>query len=133
MVEQLAEMLAEKMDGISIMKRIIISLSLLSLIFSCAEKVVPEVQKPELVEQGEYQSVTMVIPQISFDDEEPMTKINLDLGSMKYLWAEKDSVGIFPDLGSQIYFSMAEGVGQSVATFDGGGWALMSGSSYYSY
>ena len=127
------ETLAEKMDGISVMKRVIISLSLLSLIFSCAEKIVPEVQKPELIEQGEYQSVTMVIPPISFDDEEPMTKINLDLGSLKYLWAEKDSVGIFPDLGSQIYFSMAEGVGQSVATFDGGGWALKKGSSYYSY
>lgn len=121
------------MDGISIMKRILISLSLLSLVFSCAEKAVPEVQGLEPVEQGEYESVTMVIPPISFDDEVPMTKINLDLGSLKYLWAEKDSVGIFPDLGSQIYFSMAEGVGQSVATFDGGGWALKRGSSYYSY
>ena len=125
--------LVETLDGIKAMKRIIISLSLLSFMFSCAEKAVPEVQKPEPVEQGEYRSVTMVIPPISLDDEEPMTKINLDLNSLMYLWAEKDSVGIFTDLGSQIYFSMAEGVGQSVATFDGGGLALKKGSSYYSY
>ncbi len=115
------------------MKRIIISLSFLSLGISCTEKVSSESYIPEKLEQGEYQSVTMEIPPVSFDDDAPMTKINLDLNSLKFLWAAKDSVGIFPDLGSQIYFSMAEGVGQSVATFDGGGWALKKGSSYYSY
>ena len=115
------------------MKRIIISLSLLSLGISCTEKVSSESYIPEKLEQGEYQSVTMEIPPVSFDNDAPMTKINLDLNSLKFLWAAKDSVGIFPDLGSQIYFSMAEGVGQSVATFDGGGWALKKGSSYYSY
>lgn len=119
------------MAGMNSMKKIIISLSILLLIFSCAKTNDPRVYEP--VDQVEYQSVTMVIPPISFDNEEPMTKINLDLGSLKYLWAEKDSVGIFPDIGSQIYFSMAEGVGQSVATFDGGGWALKRNSSYYSY
>ena len=120
-------------DGMSNMKRIIISLSLLSLGISCTEKVSSESNIPEKLEQGEYQSVTMEIPPVSFDDDGPMTKINLDLNSLKFLWAAKDSVGIFPDIGSQIYFSMEEGVGQSVATFDGGGWALKKGSSYYSY
>ena len=56
--------LVETLDGIKAMKRIIISLSLLSFMFSCAEKAVPEVQKPEPVEQGEYRSVTMVRPPI---------------------------------------------------------------------
>ena len=118
-MEQLAVMPAEKTDGMTSMKRFIISLSLLTLICSCAETVAPEVQFPEPVGQEEYQSVTMVIPPILFDEDEPMTRINLNLSSLKYLWAEEDSVGIFPDMGSQIYFSMAEGVGQSVATFDG--------------
>lgn len=121
------------MDGMTNMKRVIITLFTLSLIFSCVKNPDLEVQMQDQDNYGEYQSVTMVIPPIEFDDKEPMTKINLDLSSLKYLWAEKDSVGIFPDLGSQIYFSMAEGVGQSVATFDGGGWALKRGSSYYSY
>lgn len=115
------------------MKKIVISISILSLIFSCVKSADPEAQVQDQNNQEEYQSVTMVIPPISFDDEEPMTKINLDLASLEYLWAERDSVGIFPVFGSQIYFSMAEGVGQSVATFDGGGWALKKGSSYYSY
>ena len=119
--------------GTSNMKRIILSLSLLSLVISCTEKVSSGLNIPEKLEEGDYRSVTMEIPPVSFDDDDPMTKINLDLNSLNFLWAAKDSVGIFPDLGSQIYFSMAEGVGQSVATFDGGGWALKKGSSYYSY
>ena len=117
----------------SSMKKIIMSLSALLLIFSCVKNTDPEAHVQDQDNKGEYQGVTMVIPPIAFDYEEPMTKIDLDLGSLKYLWAEKDSVGIFPDLGSQIYFSMSDGVGQSVATFDGGGWALKRGSSYYSY
>ena len=104
-----------------------------SALLSCVQKATPEIHAPERDEPGEYKSVMMVTPPISFEDGEPATKIGLDLNSLKYLWAEKDSVGIFPDKGSQIYFSMAEGAGQSTATFDGGGWALKKGSSYYSY
>lgn len=130
---QLAETLVVKMDGMINMKHILSFVILLSIVISCNEKLTPEVDSSEIFDQREYDKVTMVIPPLSFDDDEPMTKISLDLVSLKYLWEEKDSVGIFPDLGSQIYFSMAEGVGQSVATFDGGGWALKRSSSYYSY
>ena len=73
-------------DGMSNMKRIIISLSLLSLGISCTEKVSSESYIPEKLEQGEYQSVTMEIPSVSFDDDYPMTKINLDLNSLKIVW-----------------------------------------------
>ena len=124
---------AEKTDGTTNMKRILSLALLLSTIISCNENLSTELDTPEVADNKEYDKVTMIIPPLSFDDDEPMTKINLDLTSLKYLWAEKDSVGIFPDLGSQIYFSMAEGVGQSIATFDGGGWALKRTSSYYSY
>ena len=127
------EMRVEKADGMSSMKRIIISLVLLPALISCVQKATPEIHTPEGDEQGEYKSVMMVIPPMSFEDNEPETKIGLDLNSLKYLWTDKDSVGIFPDKGSQIYFSMAEGAGQSTATFEGGGWALKKGSSYYSY
>ena len=55
-MEQLAVMPEEKTDGMTSMKRFIISLSLLTLICSCAETVAPEVQFPEPVGQEEYQS-----------------------------------------------------------------------------
>lgn len=51
----------------------------------------------------------------------------------QFQWSDKDTVGIYPDSGSQIYYSMAEGAGTSSATFDGGGWGFRSGAVYYSY
>lgn len=51
----------------------------------------------------------------------------------KFTWSEKDTVGIFPDQGSQVYFSMAAGSGTNTASFDGGGWALRSSSTYAAY
>lgn len=112
------------------MKRIIIPLLL--LIASCTERVDIDAPLSEQVDQGEYQRVTMVIPPMMFD-EEPMTRIDLDFNKMVFLWSEKDTVGIFPDLGSQIYFSMDKGVGSRIVEFNGGGWALKKASSYYSY
>ena len=42
-------------------------------------------------------------------------------------------IGIYPNKGSQIYFTIEDGAGSSSATFDGGGWALKQNASYVSY
>ena len=48
-------------------------------------------------------------------------------------WEATDTVGIYPDQGAQVFFSMEDGVGSNVASFNGGGWALRQASTYYSY
>lgn len=53
--------------------------------------------------------------------------------TMSLVWAEKDTIGIFPSTGFQVAFSMAEGAGQKNATFTGGGWGLKSSSTYSAY
>ena len=53
--------------------------------------------------------------------------------SVSFAWEVTDTVGIFPDKGSQAFFSMESGAGTSSASFDGGGWALKQGTSYISY
>lgn len=50
-----------------------------------------------------------------------------------FFWEASDTVGIYPNTGSQIFFAMTDGAGSSTAIFDGGGWAFKSGSTYYSY
>lgn len=51
-----------------------------------------------------------------------------------FAWEATDTVGIFPDLGSQVYFLIDESsVGKSSASFDGGAWALKQNSTYVSY
>lgn len=83
---------------------------------------------------AEYESVVMVMPQMGFEDSEEATKNVAIIGSeVNFVWSVTDSVGIFPDAGSQIYFSMASGAGQVSAAFDGGGWALKKNAEYYSY
>lgn len=61
------------------------------------------------------------------------TSFNITLQGAEFQWAENDTVGIFPEKGSQVYFSMSAGSGTKTATFDGGGWALKSSSRYAAY
>lgn len=63
--------------------------------------------------------------------EDPATKTILD-GS-NFTWGATDTVGIYPDTGSQIYFTMQNGAGTSSVTFDGGGWEFKQNAVYYSY
>lgn len=67
----------------------------------------------------------------NFIEADSPTRTILD-GST-FMWAANDTVGIYPNAGSQIFFAMAEGAGTNSAVFDGGGWAFRSGSVYYSY
>lgn len=61
------------------------------------------------------------------------TCFNITPQGAEFQWAENDTVGIFPEKGSQVYFSMSAGSGTKTATFDGGGWALKSSSRYAAY
>lgn len=64
---------------------------------------------------------------------EPATRTNIDASTLSFTWAEDDVIGIFPEVGDQVYFPMTEGAGTKVAAFDGGGWALRSSYSYSAY
>ena len=97
-----------------------IPMAILLLVSSCS--------KQEASQASENISVRFIVERIT-DAEQ--TKSAYDGG--EFQWSEKDTVGIYPDSGSQIYFSVSEGAGTSSVTFDGGGWGFRSGSVYYSY
>ena len=97
-----------------------ISMALTLLAGSCSKQ--DDLQTPDNI------SVRFVVQQIT-DSE--LTKSAYVDG--RFQWSEKDTVGVYPDSGSQIYFSMSEGAGTSSAIFDGGGWGFRSGAVYYSY
>lgn len=87
------------------------------------------------IQDGHYKRIVMIMPDSEVDSDKPLTKNTAVVGTsgVDYVWDASDVVGIFPDSGSQLYFSMESGAGQKEAAFDGGGWALKEGSSYYSY
>ncbi len=67
-------------------------------------------------------------------EDMPATRTQLAaLGQGEFIWSATDTVGIFPDDGAQVYYSMTGGAGANSAQFDGGGWAFKPGSVYYSY
>ncbi len=53
-------------------------------------------------------------------------------GTFKDLWAEGDTIGIFPSQGGQVEFPLTE-YGTISANFDGGGWALKPSYTYSAY
>lgn len=83
----------------------------------------------------EYTRLRMFTTPATIEDDSVQTKIDVDWGAseINFPWAATDVVGIFPASGSQLYFSMANGVGTNYASFDGGGWALIRTADYYSY
>ena len=54
-------------------------------------------------------------------------------GDLQLVWAESDTIGIFPSTGMQVAFPMASSAGTKNATFDGGGWGLKSSATYSAY
>lgn len=58
---------------------------------------------------------------------------NETYSSYQFLWSAQDTVGIYPDAGSQIYFTMVGGAGAGTAEFDGGAWSCKDGHEYRSY
>ena len=61
------------------------------------------------------------------------SSVVVDNAGVNFLWAANDTVGIFPNKGSQAEFAMEEGVGMQTATFNGGGWALKHSATYSAY
>lgn len=76
-------------------------------------------------------SLVFSIDPYILSEEGPATRTALEGTSFK--WAPGDTVGIYPNTGSQVYFELTAGEGASSAEFDGGGWAFKSSSVYYSY
>lgn len=113
------------------MKQITYLLFPLALSFSaCSDKeVVDVVQYPN---DGFVHTVEFVSPVL--EEEFGETRGLTYTGSgVPFAWAETDVVGIFPDRGDQISFSMADGVGTTSAILDGGAWALKSDALYGAY
>lgn len=107
------------------MKRIL-SLVLLLILSGCVEKGIPDLT---------IQSISFSLSPIKVTEEVLNTKTGIveHETTFDFIWAEKDTVGIYPNQGSQVYFAISSGAGSSTASFDGGGWEFKKSAVYYSY
>lgn len=78
--------------------------------------------------------VSLGVKEADVSDLSPATKSEISIdGVVTFAWSATDVVGMFPNKGAQAYFEMSDHSGETVAEFDGGGWALKSASEYAVY
>ncbi|MBR4048597.1 MAG: leucine-rich repeat protein [Bacteroides sp.] len=81
---------------------------------------------------SEAQKIVMSVEDFKFDNQTRTSLTPTDDGAV-FKWSANDTVGIFPETGSQIAFPMTSGAGTNTATFTGGGWALKTSTPYMAY
>lgn len=95
-----------------------------------------EVLTPNENPQEESSLCTFTIPEVPVHGMEgsSRTAISIEENQLKFVWAVGDRIGILPDDGAQVYFSIdEETAGGTHATFDGGAWALKANHQYDAY
>ncbi|MDO4957237.1 MAG: fimbrillin family protein [Bacteroidales bacterium] len=113
------------------MKKILLTIAALATLFSCSS--IDEMAGDKYAAGDYVESVEMTVEDFEEDATTRTALSNLTDTGAKFAWAENDTVGIFPNVGDQVSFSMSAGAGTSSATFNGGGWALRTSSSYSAY
>ena len=110
------------------MRRLAFGLAVVLSVWACTEKEIP-------VSDTVPESVRFQVHSLPVVEEAGSTRVSLvHSGNVQsFRWEAADTVGIFPDTGSQVWFCMSTGAGTNAATFDGGSWALRGSSTYYSY
>lgn len=103
----------------------------LSALYSCGEDAVME-DSPSLSNGKTLESISITGKDFQIDGA-TRSSVVIDHNGVNFLWAADDTVGIFPNSGSQAEFAMEEGVGMQTATFNGGGWALKHSATYSAY
>ena len=105
------------------------ALAFLSLfaIVACSEEAM--VENPS---NGELKKVSITGKDFQYDGT-TRSSVNITESGASFIWSENDTVGIFPNMGSQAEFAMSQGAGTHTATFTGGGWALKSSATYVAY
>ena len=111
-------------------KKIFYALSLVLLSTACNQNDLQE----QIPLTDEVQEICATIKEFEFEKSDfSRTSITIEEDGPHYAWAETDTIGIFPNVGRQVEFSMAEGAGSTSAKFTGGGWGLKSTSTYAAY
>ena len=80
------------------------------------------------------QTVSFSVDSLIADyEDEIITKTMISPTDYSIPWMPKDTIGIFPDSGSQVFFVVPVDAPVGSASFDGGGWEFKIGAVYRGY
>ena len=95
----------------------------------CTEKIETE---PEVPQTKNVNRITATIEEPILDDG-AVTRTTFDNDKSIFVWAETDTIGIFPNTGDQVSFPIEGEAGKTSVDFNGGGWDLKADATYYAY
>lgn len=110
---------------------------MIAVLFCCScqkERFVEELERVDDTHSHDYvKTICFSVDPFVAEDGDISTKSTYDANGNFY-FASTDTVGIFPAKGAQVYFEIeGDDIGKPTVRFDGGGWALKEGISYWSY
>lgn len=99
---------------------------------------------PQMNEPDNPNACVLVAKDFHWEGNESRTALTIDGNVAKFSWTTGDKVGILPDEGAQVYFTIPEAKAlaegdeltdeqRRKASFDGGAWALKAESNYAAY
>ena len=119
-----------------IMKNGMVLLAMMLLMVSCqALDTESEIAKAEKgSENVKVQGVQMTVPEIPFETVATRTAMAVDdVDGLSFTWSDGDATGVYSTTDGFARFNLVTGDGLANATFDGGGFSLTDGSTYYAF
>lgn len=94
-----------------------------------------EMENAELPGSSEVtvKGVQMRVPAIEFDAESKSAMTVDESSGISFTWSDGDATGVYSTTGGFARFNLVTGDGLANATFDGGGFSLTDGSTYYAF
>ena len=121
----------------SYLKKALFCLTAVLCIFACTKQsmqdVIPEGNDPIVPGGNQTATVTMVAPPVSFAGESKSAMVVNESTGLSFVWSDGDKTGVYAASTGFACFTLTAGTGTSSATFDGGGFSLTDGLTYYSF
>ena len=114
------------------MKKLLFTIMVLAAMTACSEmkEDTNEYQKPAMQTVN---GVVMQVADIPYAEGTTRSSMAVDASGLTFTWSDGDKTGVYSSIDGFALFNLTSGAGTSSATFDGGGFTLTDGATYYSF
>ena len=117
------------------MRKETIAFALLAVLTACSETHDISETTPQNPTTRFVNGVVMEVADIPFDEGSSILRsaISEDASGLTFTWSDGDKTGVYSSTVGFALFNLTAGAGTSSAKFDGGGFTLTDGATYYSF
>ena len=117
------------------MRKETIAFALLAVLTACSETQDISETTPQNPTTRFVNGVVMEVADIPFDEGSSILRsaMSEDASGLTFTWSDGDKTGVYSSTDGFALFNLTAGAGTSSAKFDGGGFTLTDGATYYSF